>query len=194
MNVEEKEKESAWYVMQVATGREHQTIRLMESVLEEGILKKCFVPMRKRTRKRQGKITNITERLFPGYVFLITEKPLTLYRVLKEIPTLTKLLGNCEELYTPLSEKDIRLLQQLKDWERTPEREAPAVELSRIAVEEGKQITIMSGPLKNLEGLIKKVDLHKRIAVVEVEFMGQKSQIHLGIEMVSKPMNGGEPE
>ena len=189
MNEEEKEKESAWYVMQVATGREQQTIRLMEAVLEEGILKRCFVPMRKRTRKCQGKITNITERLFPGYVFLITEKPLTLYLELKGIPTLMKLLGNCEELYTPLSEKDIRLLQQLKDWEKTPEKEAPAVELSRIAVEEGKQITIMSGPLKNLEGLIKKVDLHKRIAVVEVEFMGQKSQIHLGIEMVQEKGN-----
>lgn len=189
MNEEEKEKESAWYVMQVATGREQQTIRLMESVLEEGILKRCFVPMRKRTRKCQGKITNITERLFPGYVFLITEEPLTLYLELKGIPTLMKLLGNCEELYTPLSEKDIRLLQQLKNWEDPSEVNISVVELSEVVVKEGKQVSILSGPLKNFEGRIKKVNLHKRIAVVEVEFMGQVLQIHLGIEMV-KEMDG----
>ena len=189
MNEKNLDFEYAWYVIQVISGREQQAIRLMESILEEGILKKCFIPMRKRIRKYQGKATEITERLFPGYIFLITEEPLLLYQKLKEIPVLTKLLGNCEELYTPLSEKDIHMLQQLQDWEKTPEAEVSAVELSKIVVGEGKQITIISGPLKNMEGLLKKVDLHKRIAVVEVEFMGQKSQIHLGIEMVSEPMN-----
>ena len=44
----------------------------------------------------------------------------------------------------------------------------------------------MSGPLINLEGQIKKVNLHKRTAAVEVEFMGSKTGIYLGIEMVGE--------
>ena len=34
--------------------------------------------------------------------------------------------------------------------------------------------------------VIKKFHLHRRMAEVEVEFMGRKTVIHLGIEMVEK--------
>ena len=37
-----------------------------------------------------------------------------------------------------------------------------------------------------MEGYIRKIDLHRRIAKVEVEFMNRKTVIHLGIEMVGK--------
>ena len=60
------------------------------------------------------------------------------------------------------------------------------VQLSQISVSEDDVITILSGPLKNMEGCIKKIDLHRRIAKVEVDFMNQKTVIHLGIEMVDK--------
>ena len=35
-----------------------------------------------------------------------------------------------------------------------------------------------------------KINFHKRITVVEVEFMGNKSLIHLGIEMVNEGLEG----
>ena len=57
--------------------------------------------------------------------------------------------------------------------------------LSQIQAE-GDAITILSGPLKNMEGYIRKIHLHRRIAEVEVDFMGRKTVIHLGIEMVGK--------
>lgn len=60
------------------------------------------------------------------------------------------------------------------------------VGISRIAVEEGNQIRILSGPLKDLEGQIRKVNLHKRIAEVEMEFMGSRSVVYLGVEMVER--------
>lgn len=84
----------------------------------------------------------------------------------------------------PLSEKDMRLLEKLQNGMNDGRN--PEAGISRIAVEEGNQIRILSGPLVNLEGQIRKVNLHKRIAVVEVEFMGNKSAVHLGVEMVGK--------
>lgn len=51
------------------------------------------------------------------------------------------------------------------------------VEISKVAVEEGNQVRILSGPLMNLRGQIKKVNLYKRIAVVEMEFMANISVI-----------------
>ena len=46
------------------------------------------------------------------------------------------------------------------------------------------KIRILSGLLKNMEGQIRKVNLHKRIA--EMEFMGSRSVVHLVVEMVEK--------
>ena len=47
-------------------------------------------------------------------------------------------------------------------------------------------MTILSGPLKSVEGQIKKINLHRRIAEVEVDFMNRKTVVYLGIEMVGK--------
>ncbi len=68
--------------------------------------------------------------------------------------------------------------------------------LSLVKVIEGDGIRILSGPLKDMEGRIRKINLHKRTAEVEVDFMNRKTVVHLGIEMVGKgsvPPKGNEP-
>ena len=55
----------------------------------------------------------MTEKLFPEYVFLITEQPQFLYEELKRIPLLTRMLGQCEEYFVPLPETDARTLEKL---------------------------------------------------------------------------------
>lgn len=115
-------------------------------------------------------------RMIPGYVFMISKQPRLLYEELKQISALTRLLGRYREYFTPLSEKDVRLLEKLRAGMNNSGN--MEVEISRIVVEEG--IRILSGSLVNLEGQIRKVNLHKRIAEVEVEFMGSKSLIYLG--------------
>ncbi len=55
-----------------------------------------------------------------------------------------------------------------------------------MTVSEGDVVTVVDGPLKDLEGHVKKIHLHRRIAEVEVNFMGRKTVIHLGIELVGK--------
>ncbi len=210
-----------WYVMQVVSGREGHTVLLMERILSRGILKNCIVPMRRMKKKYEGRWQEVKEKLFPGYVFLISEQPQLLYDELKQIPALTKLLGSCEEYFTPLSDKDVRFLMRLQSMQpggygksseglqeaekihsfregEEPDAspvglsegtEVSLVELSKVAVGENRRIRIISGPLKNLEGQIKKINLHKRIAVVKADFMGNRTLLHLGIEIVENKRN-----
>jgi len=178
------EGENMWYVMQVVSGQENRTTFLVEKMISEGILESCFVPVRRLRKKFHGTWHEVTEKLFPGYVFLISEQPQPLYEELKRIPALTRMLGRCGEYFTPLAEKDVQLMEKLQNG--MSDNGNLEVEISKIAIEEGNQIRILSGPLMNLEGQIKKVNLHRRIAVVEVEFMGNKSLVHLGVEMIEK--------
>ena len=60
------------------------------------------------------------------------------------------------------------------------------VELSQVGFDENDQVIVLSGPLKDLQGQIKKINLHKRIAEVEMEFLGRKTVFHLGIELLGE--------
>jgi len=173
-----------WYVMQVISGQENRMVLLAENMVTAGTLEKCFVPIRRLRKKFQGEWHEVTEKLFPGYVFLISETPQLLYEELKRIPALTRILGRCGEYFTPLSKEDVRMMEKLQD--SFGESGSLEAEISRITVEEGNRIRILSGPLKNLEGQVKKVNLHKRMAAVELNFIGKKTVVYLGIEIVER--------
>ena len=51
---------------------------------------------------------------------------------------------------------------------------------------ENDQVIITRGPLKGHEGLIKKIDRHKRKAYLEMEMFGRKLETQVGLEVVVK--------
>ena len=59
------------------------------------------------------------------------------------------------------------------------------VEMS-VGYMEGERIVVMEGPLMGKEGMICKVDRHKRIAVIEVEMFGKTTTAKVGLEIVAK--------
>lgn len=178
------ERNSMWYVMQVVSGQENRTVQMIDKMVYKETLESCFVPVRRLRKKYQGTWHEVTEKLFPGYVFLITDHPQSLYEELKGIPALTKILGRCGDYFTPLSDADVQTMEKFKN--KTEAGGISEVKISQIAIEEGERIKILSGPLKNLKGQIRKMNLHKRIAEVEMEFMGNKLVVYLGIEMVEQ--------
>ena len=113
-----------------------------------------------------------------------------MYLELKQVPTLTKLLGKDGELFVALPENEAQWLEQimvLGGGRETKEASMRLeVGLSQVRVNEQDVVEILSGPLKHVEGQIKKIRLHRRIAEVEVDFMGRKTVIHLGIELMKK--------
>lgn len=177
-----------WYVMQVVSGQENRTVLLLKRMVSEKNLQHCFVPMRRLTKKFHGRWNEVKEKLFPGYIFLVTDQPQLLYEELKHVPALTKILGKCGEYFAPLPKKDVEMIQRMegeKDDKKSRE-EGLTVGISQVIVQNEKQVRVLCGPLCNLEGQIKKVNLHKRIAEVEMEFMGSKRLVYMGIEIAKE--------
>jgi transcriptional antiterminator NusG len=56
---------------------------------------------------------------------------------------------------------------------------------------EGDKVRVTSGALVGLESLIKKINRHKREAIVEMEMMGDVRRVKLMLEVVEKI--GGNP-
>lgn len=176
---ENRENQEAWYVIQVTTGQEETVRNWILKTMQMDIVSECFIPLRERKIKCQGTWKLIRERLFPGYVFVVTAKPEKLLRILKVTSQFTRLLGTTAIGFLPLSRNEIAFLRHFGDANHVSG-------LSQVTIEEGNQVRIVSGTLLGYEGQIKKINLHKRIAIVQIEWMGQYVDLYLGIEILDK--------
>lgn len=166
-----------WCVIQVLTGREEKIRQSCEKYIDPDVLEETFIPWRECRRKRDGVWRNEKTALFPGYVFVITERPDALYDQLKKVEGMTKLL-RAERTVLQLTSEEESLLKALGGDNHT-------VAMSYGFIE-GQTVTITDGPLKGMEGQIAKIDRHKRQCLVEVQMFGQKTRMTAGLEIVEK--------
>ena len=175
------------YVIQVAPGTEDKTEMLIRGKVKANTYTRCFHPVRHMRKKFHGEWRDLYEKLLPGYVFIISQSIRELYGELRRVPALTKLLGKEGDLFISLAEYEIEWLEQIVSLRRNePRTDADCAEvgLSQVMVTEENRVMVLSGPLKGIEGRIRKMNLHKRVAEVEVDFMGRKMIVYLGIEIV----------
>lgn len=181
-----------YYVIQVASGMEDRVEEQIGIIIEKGLYEGCFHPIRRVKKKIRGEWKELREKLLPGYVFITSDEVGELYQKLRDVPAFTKMLGKDGEGFLPLADHEVEWLKRItglggcKSSSKNRNSKDMEVQISQVSVSEDDEITILSGPLKNMEGYIKKIDLHRRIAKVEVDFMNRKTMIHLGIEMVEK--------
>lgn len=165
-----------WYVIQVYTGKELEIAKqCRERVADEG--EDVFVPLAERWTKIRGERTLITSRLFPGYVFIETEKIEDFYKRLNRIYAMTKVLRTGDEM-TPIQKEEEEYLRRLGGDEHV-------VKYSEGYIE-GDKLVVTSGPLKDFEGRIKKILRHKRLVVMEIPLLGHTVEVTLGLGVVER--------
>lgn len=172
-----------YYVIQVKTGKEDQTMKDILKFASSDPYFEVFSPYRKTLRKYNGVYKEVKERCFPGYLFVETDDIKRLFYDLYEVPGFTKILGRegTSMHFESLSEEESRMVDIL--YNANAER---TTEISDITIEEGDKIRILSGPLKDLDAKVKKVDLHKRKITVIVPFFKRDVEVKVGINIVMK--------
>lgn len=166
-----------WYVVQVHTGAEESIKKQCEKSINEEVMERCFIPYYEEQRHIRGEWITRKKVLFPGYIFVVTEKLEELYQNLKIIIGLTKLLGTGRDIVS-LTEGEQSFLQKLGGEEQV-------VVMSEGIIEQS-QVKVTSGPLMGMEGYIRKIDRHKRKAWLEMELFGRKQMVQVGLEIVAK--------
>ena len=166
-----------WCVIQVFTGQEEKMRSACIKYIDSDVLEETFIPKRIRRRKYLGTWRDEECALFPGYVFLVTEKPDELHDQLRRVEGMTKLLRD-ESSVLMLTHEEEEFMKTLGDSEHVTQMS--------IGIIEGKTIRITEGPLIGLEGMIRKIDRHKRQCIVETDMFGQKTKMTVGLEIISK--------
>ena len=177
---------SMYYVIQVKTGKENETIQDILKNKPDDPSFDVFSPYRKAIKKFKGIEKEVIERCFPGYVFVETNDVKELFRQLYFTPGFQKLLGREEgtENFLPLDKDESRMVDIL--YSKNNNR---ITEISNIQVREGEMIRVLDGPLMGLETKIKKVNLHKRTVTIEYMMCGRLVTSNISINIVTNIIN-----
>ncbi|MBH8598733.1 MULTISPECIES: antiterminator LoaP [unclassified Thermoactinomyces] len=173
-----------WYALFVETGQEETVKKLLHLHFDESTLS-AFVPKRRVPEKKLGKIYHVLKKMFPGYVLIKTKMNADLFYKIKKIPKCYRILGNRthhskddEAYYSTIDEEEISPILKLIGNDEV-------VDYSKIYVENSR-VFVQSGPLKGMEGIIKKVDKRKKRAKILLNFMGTEKMIDVGVEIIAK--------
>jgi transcriptional antiterminator NusG len=164
-----------WCVVHVKDGGEEHTEDLVAGLLPDNLNARCFHLIRSRRKKYEGQWQTVQEDLFPGYVFIDTDQPDQVYKELKKTPR-PRLLFSDEEYVSTLEKHESDLMERLAD-------KSGRIGISRVKIEEDGKICYLSGPLSHMGDMVRRVNLHKRIAEIETEIMGRKRVLFLGIDI-----------
>ena len=172
-----------WVVVFARTGSEEKLVQTLkkELVAEEYL---PFVPTKEMPYRSKGVVYKVQKPLFPGYVFVQTgiEPDLIAER-------LAKALENVRDVYSILHYGDDKKDVVLREGERLYWKRLFDVDfcvVGSVGFIEGDMIRITSGALIGLEGKIRKINRHKREAIVEMEMMGAKREVAVMLEVVER--------
>ncbi len=115
--------------------------------------------------------------LFPGYLFVITDCIEQVSGQLFKIADFKRVLKS-DNIFTPIEQEEADLLAGLYD-------DAYLVRLSKGIIVNSR-VMVLSGPFQGREGLIKKIDRHRRTGLVEMTMMGRPMEIQIPLEIVEK--------
>ncbi len=164
-----------WCAVHVGDGEEARMEAFVTGLLPESLNARCFHLTRSRRKKYGGRWQTVREKLLPGYVFIDTDQPEKVYGELKKAGK-PKLLSDNETDICTLREQEVILLDRIAD-------KIGEIAVSNIRVNEDGTFEFLSGPILQVKELVRKVDLHKRIAKVEMDFLGKRQFLYLGIEI-----------
>ena len=167
-----------WYVIQVVTGKEEAMCRLIERLAPEGSLDECFTPRYATEMKVRGEWVPARKPLFPGYIIAASDRVDLLAETLRRTPEFTRLLS-VGETFVPLHAEDQAWIGAFtKRGDRT-------VPMSK-GVMEGDRVVVLDGPLVGCEAMIKSVNRHKSLAILEFEICGRRVTTKVGLGIVRR--------
>lgn len=163
-----------WYVLQTMTGKEEELVCMIKKIVSSDLYTDCFVAYYERLWRKQQRSVVHVERLFPSYVFIVTDKPNDVFQQLKKVPAMSKLMADDNFTFLALEKEEELFLEVMLG-------ENHIVPLSYIETDGNGHIYQISGFLKDYKSQIKRYQFKKRYVVLGLKMMGTEKTIVLGI-------------
>lgn len=172
-------------VIQTVSGKEEVLHTYFEKIdAVQDLILETFYPRRQVKKRYRGEWKTVTEKLFPGYLFIDTRDSQALYQELKRIPVLSRILGDKEADFITLSQEEEAFIRRIGKNRGDHSIGISTVRIeSDVSYKKGDRVSVVSGDLKDFEGEIIGFDFRKRKAMIQTGLFGG-TVIHVGIELL----------
>jgi len=169
-----------WYVIHTYSGYEENVCRNLKQRIESlDMGDKIFnvlVPTETKIKIKNGKRTQVTEKVYPGYVMvemLVTDDS---WYVVRNTPNVTGFIGTGNNP-TPVSEEEVAVLQKRMGVQEPK---------FKVDFTEDTPVKITDGPFKEFEGKVAEVDTARGKVKVLVSMFGRETPVELDFLQVEK--------
>ena len=162
------------YVVQVQACREMDIVSRCQGIVRDG--EEVFTMLTERMERRGGEWKKIHAVTFQKYLFVDTEAPDDFRIRLRSVPGMTRFLTVGDDI-VPIFPEEEKLLRLLGGDDH--------VIGSSVVYKEGDRVTVISGALVGLEGLVRWSDKRQKWIGIEVKLANRKTVIKIGAEFIS---------
>ena len=166
-----------WYVIHTMSGLEQKCKQQCQQYIDQTAYREMFIPMYKTKKHFKQEWHEVEKTLFPGYLFVDTDDIDAVIIGLKKIRQYTKVLKDGDTV-SPIRKDEQDFLALMMDADHI-------VQYSEGFLI-GDEVYITSGPLKKVQGWIRTVDRHRRIAKMDVPIFGRATPIEVGLGTIAR--------
>ena len=169
------------YVIRTATGKEEQLIESIIRIVgdfndEHGLYDVCFSLAYEDVWRYQGRSYIDIKRMFPGYIFIVTDEPERMYEIIKRIPQYAQLMSeNVEEEKCFLNLPNVEAEYLFSMIEKNDEGDY-CVHRSFVVRRDNRVVQAYGALEKHLTDVVQ-ADYKKRRVIVEKQILGQTRRI-----------------
>jgi len=176
MSQEPLTQEARWYVVHTYSGYENKVKANIEKLVENRSMQdrilEVLVPVMDETEIKNGQKKTVSRKVFPGYVLINMEMDDETWYVVRNTRGVTSFVGPGSKP-VPLTENEIKYMgiRQVEE---------------KIDITIGESVKIMDGPFGGNIGVVKEINMNKRIIIVSLSFFGRETPVELDFTQVQR--------
>ena len=172
-----------WYVVNTYSGHENKVRTTLERRIDSMGLDRHFGEIRIPTENvieiKDGKKVPTIQRQFPGYVLVNMDMNDTTWRLVRQTPGVTQIVGTGEKPLA-LSRAEV---QRLLHPDGVEKREKVKTQVDYTI---GETVKVIGGPLSDFTGSISDINVDQSRLKVLVSIFGRETPVELSFSQVAK--------
>ena len=168
--------EAKWYVVHTYSGYENKVKANIDKTIENRHLEdqifEVRVPLEEVVEVKNGVKKTTMKKLFPGYVLVNMIMNDDTWYVVRNTRGVTGFVGPGSKP-VPLTDAEMKSL---------------GIKLDNVTVDfaEGDMIAVVAGAWKDTVGVVRRIDLNKQTATINVEIFGRETPVEISFAEVRK--------
>lgn len=169
-------EEAKWYVAHTYSGYENKVKANIDKAIENRHLEEQIfevrVPLEEVVEVKNGVKKTSMKKLFPGYVLINMIMNDDTWYVVRNTRGVTGFVGPGSKP-VPLTDAEMKSL---------------GIKLDNVTVDfaEGDMIAVVAGAWKDTVGVVRRIDLNKQTATINVEIFGRETPVEISFAEVRK--------